>query len=356
MVIARQNRPHGLVALLVVALTLSACSQVVDAVNPAEWYRSTVDFFAGEDDKKSEGKESALAKDRGKAPPGTDQPFPNLASVDQQRAAHDNRAGGLVADPNAPQYAPAIARQGEPKSILIATPALPPTPTESIATAEDTPVQPQPQVAAQPPTATTTIEQKNFEDRMRHRLAEIQARAAPSSALPLAKAAVPNAAGTTETIIVSSSGVETADLSAVAQVLAVSAPLPGQQVLVGSRTQVGSTRVATILFLSGSAGLNARDRQILANVRRLHKERGGKLRVIGHASSRTRNTNAIRHKMINFKVSVERADAVAHELMRLGIKRSDIFVDAVSDSQPIYYEIMPSGEAGNRRAEIYLEG
>ena len=134
------------------------------------------------------------------------------------------------------------------------------------------------------------------------------------------------------------------------------APLPGQQVLVGSRTQGGSTRVATILFLSGSAGLNARDRQILANVRRLHKERGGKLRVIGHASSRTRNTNAIRHKMINFKVSVERADAVAHELMRLGIKRNDIFVDAVSDSQPIYFEIMPSGEAGNRRAEIYLEG
>ena len=184
---------------------------------------------------------------------------------------------------------------------------------------------------------------------MRHRLAEIQARAAPSSALPLAKAAVPNAADMTETIIVSSSGVETVDLSAVA-------PLPGQQVLVGSRTQVGSTRVATILFLSGSAGLNVRDRQILANVRRLHNERGGKLRVIGHASSRTRNTNAIRHKMINFKVSDDRADAVAHELMRLGIKHSDIFVDAVSDSQPIYYEIMPSGEAGNRRAEIYLEG
>ena len=191
---------------------------------------------------------------------------------------------------------------------------------------------------------------------MRHRLAEIQARAAPSSAVPLATAAVPITAGTAETIIVSSSGVETADLSSVAQALTMPAPLPGQQGLVGSRTQVSSTRVATILFLSGSAGLNARDRQILANVRRLHKERGGKLRVIVHASSRTRNTNAVRHKIINFKVSVERADAVARELMRLGVKRNDISVNAVSDSQPIYQEIMPSGEAGNRRAEIYLEG
>jgi len=353
MVVERKNRSHGLVALLAVAMTLNACSQVADAVKPTDWYRSTVDFFAGENKRASEGKESGLAKDRGKAPPGADQPFPTLASVEQQRAAHDNRAGGLVADPNAPQYAPAITRQGEPKNILIATPEPPPTPTEAVATAEVTPIQSQ--VAAQPTAVTTTIEQKDFEDRMRLRLAEIQARAAQSYALPQATTAVPIAAGTTETVIVSSNGVEMADLLAVRQAPTMPAPLPGQ-VLVGSSTQSGSTRVATILFLNGSAGLNVRDRQILANVRRLHKERGGKLRVIGHASSRTRNTNAVRHKMINFKVSVERADAVARELMRLGVKRNDISVDAVSDSHPIYQEIMPSGEAGNRRAEIYLEG
>jgi flagellar motor protein MotB len=31
-------------------------------------------------------------------------------------------------------------------------------------------------------------------------------------------------------------------------------------------------------------------------------------------------------------------------------------VEAVGDSQPIYYESMPRGEEGNRRAEIYLQG
>jgi hypothetical protein len=31
-------------------------------------------------------------------------------------------------------------------------------------------------------------------------------------------------------------------------------------------------------------------------------------------------------------------------------------IEAVGDSQPIYYESMPKGEDGNRRAEIFLQG
>jgi len=45
---------------------------------------------------------------------------------------------------------------------------------------------------------------------------------------------------------------------------------------------------------------------------------------------------------------------VAGELMRLGVAKDKIVVAAVSDAEPMYYEIMPSGEAGNRRTEIYL--
>jgi flagellar motor protein MotB len=33
-----------------------------------------------------------------------------------------------------------------------------------------------------------------------------------------------------------------------------------------------------------------------------------------------------------------------------------VLVEAVGDSQPVYYESMPQGEAGNRRAEIFLQG
>ena len=117
----------------------------------------------------------------------------------------------------------------------------------------------------------------------------------------------------------------------------------------------GAVKVATIHFNNGSASLSARDRQIIANALQLKKERGGKIRIIGHASSRTRVMDPVRHKMVNFQVSADRADAIARELLRLGLKKEELVVDAVSDAAPLFHEFMPTGEAGNRRAEIYLE-
>ncbi|MEE8622832.1 MAG: OmpA family protein [Alphaproteobacteria bacterium] len=113
--------------------------------------------------------------------------------------------------------------------------------------------------------------------------------------------------------------------------------------------------MATILFPKGSAELNARGRRILGDVYRLHRQRGGKMRVIGHASLRTRNLDAATHKTVNYRISAARADSVARELSRRGVRADEISVDARADSEPIYFEIMPSGEAGNRRAEIYFE-
>ena len=45
----------------------------------------------------------------------------------------------------------------------------------------------------------------------------------------------------------------------------------------------------------------------------------------------------------------------AKQLMDLGAPNEDLVVVAKADAEPIYYEIMPSGEAGNRRTEIYLD-
>ena len=78
--------------------------------------------------------------------------------------------------------------------------------------------------------------------------------------------------------------------------------------------------------------------------------------VIGHASQRTRDMDTDRHNRVNQKISQDRADAVTRQLIRLGISAGDIGVSAISDSRPLYYEFMPSGEAGNRRTEIYLGG
>jgi flagellar motor protein MotB len=117
----------------------------------------------------------------------------------------------------------------------------------------------------------------------------------------------------------------------------------------------GSVKVATILFDDGSTHLGYQERGILQQVADLYQRRGGTVRVIGHASSRTRNMDPDRHRKVNYGISVERASEVARELAKLGVPSEMIVVSAMADEEPVYREVMPSGEAGNRRAEIYID-
>jgi flagellar motor protein MotB len=117
----------------------------------------------------------------------------------------------------------------------------------------------------------------------------------------------------------------------------------------------GSVKVATILFDDGSTGLGYQERGILQQVAELHRRRGGTVRVVGHASSRTRNMDPDRHRSVNYQISVERASSVARELTKLGVPSEMIVVSAMADEEPVYREVMPSGETGNRRAEIYID-
>jgi len=116
----------------------------------------------------------------------------------------------------------------------------------------------------------------------------------------------------------------------------------------------GMTRVATIHFANNSSLLDARDRSILGAVIQLQNERGGQVVVVGHASSRTRDMDYIAHQMVNFEVSMERAATIGNVLKDMGLSGEQLEVQAVSDTTPLYLEVMPSGEAGNRRVEIYL--
>jgi len=81
----------------------------------------------------------------------------------------------------------------------------------------------------------------------------------------------------------------------------------------------------------------------------------GTIKVVGHASSRTPNMPVERHLEVIFQKSQARANAVAQALIRAGVPADHVQIEAVGDSQPIYYESMPKGEDGNRRAEIFLQ-
>lgn len=110
-----------------------------------------------------------------------------------------------------------------------------------------------------------------------------------------------------------------------------------------------------VSFGHGSTQLNADDRLKVAQAANAARSQGGVVRVVGHASSRTGDLAVGRHVLANFKASLDRATAVANELIQNGVDPSRVFVEAKGDAVPVYYESMPAGEAGNRRAEIFIE-
>jgi outer membrane protein OmpA-like peptidoglycan-associated protein len=113
--------------------------------------------------------------------------------------------------------------------------------------------------------------------------------------------------------------------------------------------------VGVIYFLDGSTRVDARDRRVLGDIVLLQQQRGGVIRVVGHASRRPKSPDPAAHRLANFALSLDRARNVALALGELGAGAGDLQVVAASDSEPIYDESQPTGEAGNRRVEIFLE-
>ncbi|MBB4312852.1 OmpA family protein [Roseospira marina] len=185
----------------------------------------------------------------------------------------------------------------------------------------------------------------------------------PGSAGPreLPPPAVPSPYGTGGPIVVDSRGVTTTGpggtVSSPGPYPVAASVTPGTQSLstYGPMAGARSQRVAVIYFADGSSRLSNADRQVLGQVAALQRQYGGLLRVIGHASSRTGATSIAQHKLANFNVSLARANSVAEALIGAGVPGRFLYVGAASDSQPVYLEIMPTGEAGNRRTEIYLD-
>jgi len=64
--------------------------------------------------------------------------------------------------------------------------------------------------------------------------------------------------------------------------------------------------------------------------------------------------DALAQDQINQRVSLERATAVAQALVGMGVQPMLVQVAAAGDGQTLYSESTPAGEAGNRRAEVYL--
>lgn len=365
---------------------LAGCSSVPDALNPVEWYRDASDLIAGDNDASATTDSGSAQTDT--SIPGENEAFPDLASVPERPSVvtGDAVAEGLIADPNKPEYAAAPARQtgddelppppapvadGSLQPAPAAQPAMPVISAEAAAAAPTTasiPVATLNMPSVTVPTSTPLVVEpgrlpsgETYEEYRARLMSGLDSH----GSVPIMSPATINtaarvvSAGDPDTVVISSTGIDmtTTYTSNVSTTTLINDSGFQQLGMQGGQPLLphGVTKVATIQFSSGSSQLDMRDLQVLQKVAALQQQNGGTIRVIGHASSRTRSMDPVRHKMVNYSVSVARADTIARQLVRLGALKSKIFVGAVSDTQPIFYEVMPTGEAGNRRAEIYID-
>jgi outer membrane protein OmpA-like peptidoglycan-associated protein len=113
--------------------------------------------------------------------------------------------------------------------------------------------------------------------------------------------------------------------------------------------------IAVVFFEDASSSLSNRAMGVLRDVVLIQQQQGGQIRVVGHASERTAAVTYREHDAINQKLSLARANSVARALIKFGASQGTISISAVGSQQPVYYEFMPTGEAGNRRVEVFLD-
>lgn len=330
------------IALLLVAGMLAGCSSVPDYLNPVEWYKDTKDWVMGDDD------DQAAARPL-EPVPGGNQPYPSLSSVPQRpavgptEAERSKAAAGLAADSSRARYSdevirsqsagvtPSMSRPAQvPAIVPRAAQPMPPPPIEAMQSAPPTPMAPPPPSAEQ----------------MRSAAPAPYMGSAASAALPPIPGMGPPGVGGAPPVPPATAVKEPKVASALSGL--------GKDAY-GRPFTVSSRKIETVFFRDGSSQLSKKARARIRAAYRAHRAEGGVLRVVGHASSRTRNLDPMRHHLANFRISMSRANRVAHELIKMGVKADRIFTEAMSDSQPAYTEVMPAGEGANRRAEILLE-
>ena len=355
-------------------LMLAGCASVPDMVNPVEWYKDVKGVVTGDAsaESKSDGKvENRLAADRNKPASGADGPIPSLSTVPQRPitsspAERRRIEQGLVAErTDTRQYSSeVIRRQGESASSLRAQgPRAAPPPAPVLAsqakTATPVPSSTRPVASKLQPVAPRQAKPvTNKSQQIRQAVSVPNRNPNPPKLAVVQNLRTPSGEpGFSQTVLVSGNGVETISAGPAAVEVPSTSTISGVRSLeeFNPGAARGSYQVATIFFRNGSSTLRGQDKRILKKVAAQHKSVGGTLRIVGHASSRTRNLDPVKHKVVNFAISAARADAVVRELVKLGAKPSNLFVGAVSDNQPKFRETMPSGEAGNRRTDIFID-
>ncbi|WP_259779638.1 OmpA family protein [Aestuariispira ectoiniformans] len=308
------------------ALMVQGCetSEWISKANPTNWF---------EDEKEKPAKDAEA-----KTVPGEGEDFPAIGSVPERpqtpdiKEDYEELKSGLIADMENAHHTDQVIRSGTypERSLQGSTSNL-------VGQAEQTPEEPP--VASSVKPAPSAVEPTQAPAVVAAGPVREQPQPAPS-AEPLASASSPQKAMTPPP-----SPEPSARTSAAQPQVAQAEP----------QAAVAGKHVANIYFGDGQTQLSSHDREVVGQIVALYREQNGKgIKVVGHSSSSAGTKNKTRAGLVNFKVSLDRASAVAAELVRRGVPKSVIQVDARGEAQPLYTGNTKQAQAYNRRAEVFI--
>jgi outer membrane protein OmpA-like peptidoglycan-associated protein len=361
------------------ALALAACSATPDWANPVEWYKGATSIFS--DEPQPPPANEAAAEMAKKPIPGEGEPFPNLASVPERpksvtpsderkkitEALVSDRANARYVEAPAPRArpipAPASSRPERgpdvtpsPRPPVSSAPASPP-PSSSPASSPEAstgvpPTEPPPSPVPPPTPRAEAPRSAPAPVASAQPAPPPPARVAP----PPAPEAAPAPTGRTggKSLVVEPSGdVKTAPAGEGSA--RPDAADGGQQAYAPAGRIPGTVPMAVVLFNEGGTQISAEQRQGLGAVVHEAKARGATVRVVGH-SSPSRNPESSTSLVNNFHVAMDRAQSVATALIRLGLPAAQVKVEAdTSPDSAANVANVPPGDAGLRRADVFLE-
>ena len=133
-------------------------------------------------------------------------------------------------------------------------------------------------------------------------------------------------------------------------------PLAERPFRAAPQNQAGSpaTFIGSIFFGLGSIRLKSDDLSVIKQVAHVHRQRGGDVLIIAHASSRFRKASRIAARLGNFDLSLRRARAIRQALIRQGLRGKRIRIVARGDGEAQSAPNRPEIEAADRRADVFL--
>jgi outer membrane protein OmpA-like peptidoglycan-associated protein len=370
-----KGRVSGVLAIAAAA-TLCGCSSLPNYANPIEWYRDATGASKNDDESAARNQQNLAA--------GGNQPYPNVGTVpkppDRATSAADRKKleQGLATDRSSAKSSDAQLRAGQPvppiagspqqltpsPPAVVATPGLassqvataatapPARPINMTADGRPTPSAPRPKPPvrhSEEPPAESPLASPSINNLPAGEAAKaappapsLEPRDAPPTPVQQAATPEPKSAPPAPDDSVMASPTTPAVASTPTAPVQTAMAMPSAAT--PRRPGKVSKQVAEIEFVKDETRLTTEDSQRLPSVLRLYQENGGTVRVVGYGR-RGYGPDAAQQELQSYSKAIDRANAVAQALTKLGVPPSSIVVQAA-----------PVGDGlGEDRAEVLLE-